>query len=124
MSFFDQNHLNVIKNHIAWHGKLNQFMSELFLYAHKPMTYILWESAQDKNYYFSYVVDIFTVYHTMFTFDPNNSVWTYLSEQNTHESKDLDEILQIIMRVNGCNYSQPLTHTSHKSVSNLSSSKN
>lgn len=123
MSFFDQNHLNVITNHIAWHGKLNQFMSELFLYAHKPMTYILWQSAQDVNYFFSYIVDGFTVYHKMFLFDPNSSIWTYLCGQLTHQSKDLYEILQIIMEAIPTNDWQPLTHTSHKSALPILSSK-
>lgn len=123
MSFFDQNHLNVITDHIAWHGKLNQFMSELFLHAHNPMTYILWQSAQDVNYFFSYVVDRFTVCHRMFAFDPNSSIWTYLSGQITHQSKDLYEILQIIMQAIPTSHWQSLTHTSHKSTLSLLNSK-
>lgn len=115
MSLFDQNHLNVITNHIAWHGKLNHFLSELFLYAHKPMTYILWQSPQDLTYFFSYVVDMFTVCHKIFTFDTTNSLWMYLCGQITHQSKDLYEILQVIMQGTSKGDWRPLLHTPEKS---------
>lgn len=112
MSFFDQNHLDVITGHIAWHGKINQFMSELFLYAHKPMSYILWQSGQELHYFFSYVVDLFTVHHRMFFFDPDNSIWKYVCEQITYQDKDLYKILQTIMRVNPTNDWKPIIHAS------------
>lgn len=114
MSFFDQNHLHVITDHIAWHGKINQFMSELFLYAHKPMSYILWQSSQDLHYFFSYIVDIFTIHHQMFFFDPDSFFWIYACGQTTHQSKDLYETLQFIMQMNTKDDWKPILHPSLK----------
>lgn len=116
MPSFDQNHLDVITGHIAWHGKINQFMSELFLYAHSPMSYILWQSSQDLHYFFSYVVDIFTIHHQMFFFDSDSLVWKYVSEQITYQNKDLYKLLQFIMRVNPSNHWKPIIHPSEKSI--------
>lgn len=116
MPFFDQNHLDVITGHIAWHGKINQFMSELFLYAHSPMSYILWQSSQDLHYFFSYVVDIFTIHHQMFFFDSDTLIWKYVSEQITYQNKDLYKLLQSIMRINPSNHWKPIIHASEKSI--------
>lgn len=114
MPFFDQNHLDVITGHIAWHGKINQFMSELFLYAHSPMSYILWQSSQNLHYFFSYVVDIFTIHHQMFFFDSDSFFWIYICGETTYQCKDLYETLQSIMQRNPKDDWKPIIHPSLK----------
>lgn len=116
MSFFDQNPSNVITGHIAWHGTLNQFMSELFLHAHKPMSYILWQSGQEAHYFFSYVADIFTISHKLFLMDPVTSLWKYTSEQTVYENKNLHQILQFIMEKNLQANWEPIIHPSKKPI--------
>lgn len=116
MSFFDKNSSNVITGHIAWHGTLNRFMSELFLHAHKPKCYILWHSGQESYYFFSHVVDVFTISHTSFLLDPVTLLWKYTCEGTIYQNKNVDQILRSIMDAYGQDNWQPIIHPSKKPI--------
>ena len=116
MSFFDENSSGVITDHVAWHGRLNRFMSELFLHAHKPKTYILWHSRQKSYYFFSHVVDVFTISHTLFLLDPANLFWKYTYQETIYQHKDIDQLLRSIMQTYGNGDWQPIVHPSKKPI--------
>lgn len=116
MSFFDQNPSNVITGHIAWHGTLNQFMSELFLHAHKPMSYMLWQSEQEAHYFFSYVVELFTVSHKLFLLDPVTLLWKYSCGDAVYQHKNFHQILELIMQENKQSDWYPIIHPSKKPI--------
>lgn len=116
MSFFDENSSNVITGHIAWHGRLNRFMSELFLYSHKPNSYILWHSEKESDYFFSHVVNLFTISHTLFLLDPTTLLWKYRYHQSIYQNESLDQILQSIMQTHGQGNWNPIVHPSHNTL--------
>lgn len=116
MSFFDENSSNVITGHIAWHGTLNRFMSELFLHSHKPKSYILWHSEQESYYFFSHVVKLFTISHTLFLLDPITLLWKYTYEETIYQDKNIDQILQSIMQKYGQGNWQPIVHPSKRAI--------
>ncbi|MGL4348093.1 MAG: hypothetical protein ACRCSV_01345 [Chlamydiales bacterium] len=80
------------------------------------MSYILWQSGQEAHYFFSYVVDIFTISHKLFLMDPVTSLWKYTCKQTVYQNKNFQQILQFIMQTNLQGNWEPIMHPSKKPI--------